>query len=211
VKKLALSFYRQPDVALVARLLLGKYIFSQIDGILCGGMIAETEAYAGVTDRASHAYNGRRTARTETMYLAGGVSYVYFTYGMHHLVNVVTAGQNIPHAVLIRGMIPTEGIEIQKSRRRMLSGGKQLTNGPAKVCQALGITLQHDTLSLTGNVLWIADEGFVPGDEQIITAPRVGIDYAGKDAILPYRFILKHPDYFPAKKGRKKIQNKRPA
>jgi len=204
VKKLALSFYRQPDVTLVAKLLLGKYIFSQIDGTLCGGMIAETEAYAGVTDRASHAYNGRRTARTETMYLDGGISYVYFSYGMHHLVNVVIAGKDVPHAVLIRGIIPTVGVEIQKVRRKMPAGGKQLTNGPAKVCQALGITLQHNTISLAGKVLWIADDGFVPQEEQIIVASRVGVDYAGEDASLPYRFILKHSDYLPVIKGRKK-------
>ncbi len=199
MKKLTIAFYRQPDVVAVASSLLGKYFFTQIGGNLCGGMITETEAYEGIVDRASHAYNGRRTARTETMYLAGGVSYVYFTYGMHHLVNVVTAGQDIPHAVLIRGIIPTEGIEIQKSRRRMLSGGKQLTNGPAKVCQALGITLQHNTISLAGKVLWIADDGFVPQEEQIIVTSRVGVNYAGEDARLPYRFILKHPDYFPVK------------
>ncbi len=204
MKKLPLSFYRQPDVVAIARSLLGKYFFSHIDGHLCGGVIAETEAYAGVIDRASHAYNGRRTTRTETMYLPGGVSYVYFTYGMHHLVNVVTAGKDIPHAVLIRGIIPTAGVEIQKVRRKMPAGGKQLTNGPAKVCQALGITLQHNTISLAGKVLWIADDGFVPQEEQIIVTSRVGVDYAGEDARLPYRFILKHPDYLPVIKGRKK-------
>jgi len=199
VKKLPLSFYRQPDVVALARSLPGKYFFSNIDGHLCGGIIAETEAYAGVIDRASHAYNGRRTARTETMYLVGGCSYVYFTYGMHHLVNIVTAGKDIPHAILIRGIIPTEGIEIQKLRRKIPTGGKQLTNGPAKVCQALGITLQHNAISLTGNMLWIADDGFVPQEEQIFATTRVGVEYAGEDSRLPYRFILKSPDYLPVK------------
>ncbi len=199
MKKLPLSFYRQPDVVAIARSLPGKYFFSNIDGHLCGGIIAETEAYAGVIDKASHAYNGRRTARTETMYLPGGFSYVYFTYGMHHLVNIVTAGKGIPHAILIRGIIPTKGIEIQKVRRKMPSGGKQLTNGPAKVCQALGITLQHNALSMTGNVLWIADDQFVPQEEQIIATTRVGIEYAGEDSRLSYRFILKSSDYLPVK------------
>ncbi len=162
-------------------------------------MIAETEAYAGIIDRASHAYDGRRTARTETMYRSGGIGYVYFTYGMHHLFNVVTATKDIPHAVLIRGIIPTEGIEIQQTRRKTPPGGKQLTNGPAKVCQALGITLEQNGISLLENVLWISDDGFIPAESQIIVTARVGVDYAGNDAQLPYRFILKHSDYFPVK------------
>jgi DNA-3-methyladenine glycosylase len=203
VKKLPLSFYRQDDVVEIARALIGKYFFSQIDGNFCGGIIAETEAYAGITDRASHAYNSRLTKRTQTMYLPGGISYVYFTYGMHHLFNVVTAEKEVPHAVLIRGIIPTEGIEIQQTRRKMPSGGKQLTNGPAKVCQALGINLKHNAVSLQGNVLWIAEDGFVPHQKQVIAAPRVGVDYAGEDAKLPYRFILNHPDYSPVKNRNK--------
>jgi len=204
VKKLPLSFYRQSDVVAIARLLLGKYFFSHIDDHLCGGMITETEAYAGVIDRASHAYNGRRTTRTKTMYLPGGISYVYFTYGMHHLVNVVTAGKDIPHAVLIRGIIATKGIETQEIRRKMLSGRKQFTNGPAKVCQALGITRQHNAISLSGDILWIADNGFAPEEAQIIATPRIGVDYAGEDAGLPYRFILKHPGYQPVMNRKKK-------
>lgn len=199
MKKLSVSFYRQPDVVKIAKGLLGKYLFSNIGGKLCGGMIVETEAYAGIIDRASHAYNGRRTTRTETMYQPGGISYVYFTYGMHHLFNVVTATKDIPHAVLIRGIIPTEGIEIQQTRRKMPSGEKQFTNGPAKVCQALGITLVQNGVSLLGNVLWISDDGFSPAEKRIIATDRVGVDYAGNDAQLPYRFILKNPVYFPVK------------
>ncbi len=199
MKKLPVSFYRQPDVVKIARGLLGKYLFSNTGGKLCGGMIAETEAYAGIIDRASHAYSGRRTARTETMYRPGGISYVYFTYGMHYLFNVVTATKNIPHAVLIRGIIPTEGIEIQQARRKMPLGGKQLANGPAKVCQALGITLKQNGISLLGNVLWLSDDGFFPAENRIVATVRVGVDYAGNDAQLPYRFILKHPVYFPVK------------
>ncbi len=200
MKKLPLSFYRRDNVVEIARLLIGKYVFSNIGNRLCGGIITETEAYAGITDRASHAYNSRRTKRTQTMYLPGGISYVYFSYGMHHLFNVVTAGKEVPHAVLIRGIIPTEGIEIQQIRRKMAATEKQLTNGPAKVCQALGISLQHNAVSLLGNILWIADNGFVPNQEQIMASPRIGVNYAGEDAKLPYRFILHHPDYFPVKK-----------
>jgi DNA-3-methyladenine glycosylase len=195
VKKLPVSFYRQPDVVGIAKSLIGKYFFSRIDGHFTGGIIAETEAYAGITDKASHAYGGRRTRRTETMYLPGGVSYVYFTYGMHHLFNVVTNEKDIPHAVLIRGIIPTEGMEIIKKRRQMPAGGRQLTNGPAKLCQALGITLQHNAIDLTGDVLWIADYLHEPQEQKILVTTRVGVNYAGEDALLPYRFILKHPDY----------------
>ncbi len=201
MKKLPVSFYRQPEVTEIAQQLLGKYFFSRIDGRLTGGMIAETEAYAGVIDRASHAYGNRRTRRTETMYLAGGVSYVYFTYGMHYLFNVVTNKKEIPHAVLIRGIIPLEGVALQKARRKKQESIKRLTNGPAKVCQALGITLQHNALSLSGNLLWMADDHFVPSPEEIISTTRVGVGYAGEDALLPYRFILKHPDYSPAVSG----------
>ena len=199
MNKLPLSFYRQEDVVKIARSLIGKYFFSNIEGQLCGGIIAETEAYAGITDRASHAFGGRRTNRTRTMYLPGGVSYVYFSYGMHHLFNVVTAAEGIPHAVLIRGIVPTVGVETQKLRRKMSSGGKQLTNGPAKVCQALGITLKHNAISLLGEVLWIADGGFIPEKTAVISSARVGVNYAGEDARLPYRFILEHPGYFPVK------------
>ncbi len=196
MKKLPRSFYRQPDVVKTAKALVGHYFFSNIGGVLTGGIIAETEAYAGTIDRASHAFGGRRTRRTETMYLPGGVSYVYFTYGMHHLFNVVTNKKDVPHAVLIRGILPTHGLEVQKDRRKMPGGGKQLANGPAKVCQALGITLQHNALDLTGNLLWIARGPQLPETDILVTT-RVGVDYAGEDALLPYRFILRHPEYQP--------------
>jgi DNA-3-methyladenine glycosylase len=198
VKKLPLSFYRQPDVVHIARSLLGKYLFSRIEEKLTGGIIAETEAYAGITDKASHAYNGRRTPRTETMYLPGGFSYVYFSYGMHHLFNVVTNQKDIPHAVLVRGIIPVEGIALMKERRKM-SNQNQLCNGPAKLCQALAITREHNALPLTGNLLWIADDELTIPDEAIEITPRIGIDYAGEDALLPYRFIYRHADYLPVK------------
>lgn len=199
MEKLPLSFYRQPDVVKIARELIGKYFFSRIEGKLTGGIIAETEAYAGTTDKASHAYGGRRTQRTETMYLDGGVSYVYFTYGMHHLFNVVTNRKDIPHAVLIRGIIPTKGIAVQKERRHRPKDERQLANGPAKVCQALGITLQHNALDLTGDLLWLAGDKTNKTRPAILTTTRVGVGYAGEDAGLPYRFILNHPSYFPVR------------
>ena len=196
--KIPLSFYENKNVLAVAQSLLGKSMFTKIDGVLTGGIITETEAYAGKSDKASHAYGGRRTKRTETMYMPGGTSYVYFTYGMHHLFNIVTSVQDDPQAVLIRGIIPTKGIDIQKKRRNQ--NGNQLANGPAKLCQALGITLKQNCLPLSGDIIWLQDQAEMIKPKAIIICPRVGVDYAGEDALLPYRFIWNHPDYRPAKK-----------
>lgn len=196
--KIPLSFYKNKDVLAVAQSLLGKSIFTMIDGMLTGGIITETEAYAGKTDKASHAYGGRRTQRTETMYMPGGYSYVYFTYGMHHLFNIVTSLQDDPQAVLIRGIIPTEGIDIQEKRRNQ--NGKYLANGPAKLCQALGITLKQNCIPLSEDVIWLQDQEEIIKQTDIIICPRVGVDYAGEDALLPYRFIWNHPDYKSAKR-----------
>lgn len=198
--KIPLAFYERKDVLAVARSLIGKSIYTSIDGKLTGGVIAETEAYAGTTDRASHAYGGRRTRRTETMYRPGGHSYVYFTYGMHHLFNIITSVRDDPQAVLIRGIIPTEGVDIQIKRRNKAKNGFQVANGPAKVCQALGITLKQNSILLSGNIIWLEDGEEITDLKKIISCTRVGVDYAGKDALLPYRFILDHPDYIPAKK-----------
>lgn len=196
--KIPLNFYEDKDVLTVARSLIGKSIYTMINGMLTGGIIAETEAYAGIIDRASHAYGGRRTNRTGTMYKPGGHSYVYFTYGMHHLFNIVTSVRDDPQAVLIRGIIPGEGIDVQIKRRNHIKNSYQIANGPAKVCQALGITLEQNNLSLSGNVIWLENGGEIK-PKDIIICPRVGVDYAGEDALLPYRFILNHPDYRPAK------------
>jgi DNA-3-methyladenine glycosylase len=198
LKKLPLSFYRQKDVVSIAKQLIGQYFYSRIGGVLTGGIIAETEAYAGITDRASHAYGGKRTPRTQTMYLAGGVSYVYFSYGMHHLFNIVTGAEEVPDAVLIRGIIPVEGFETQKQRRGIPQSRKSLTNGPAKVCQALGITRKHNAILLTGDLLWLAGSGLKVSEDAIEITTRVGVNYAGEDALRPYRFIYKSPDYHSA-------------
>ena len=144
-------------------------------------------AYAGVTDKASHAYGGRRTKRTEAMYSTGGVSYVYLCYGIHRLFNIVTNVQGIPHAILIRAIYPSIGIEEIVKRR----GGKfsdRLCVGPGKVSQALGIDLLHNNASLWGKEIWLQDDHvkIKPGDIQ--AGPRIGVDYAGEDAKLPYRF-----------------------
>ncbi|MGM0613281.1 MAG: DNA-3-methyladenine glycosylase [Bacteroidota bacterium] len=181
------AYYQQPSVLEIAKDLIGKKLFSNMGGELTSGIITETEAYAGITDRGSHAYGGRRTKRTETMYLPGGHAYVYLCYGIHALFNVVTGPADDPLAVLIRAVKPADGIEIIQTRRK--SKGKNLTNGPGKLTQALGITTEINGISLTDNQIWMEEYMKIP-EEQIQSGPRIGIDYAGADAYLPYRFWI---------------------
>ncbi len=188
--KIPLSYFQTDDVTGIAKNLIGKYLFTNIDNVLCGGIITETEAYAGITDKASHAYGNRRTARTEVMFGEGGRSYVYFTYGMHHLFNIVTSVKNNPHAVLIRAIFPTHGLETISKRRKKPVSDKNLCNGPAKLCQALGITLKENNIPLDGDKIWLEDRGLIIKETDITATPRIGVDYAGEDALLPYRFLL---------------------
>jgi DNA-3-methyladenine glycosylase len=194
--KLPLSFYNRDDVVLIARELLGKYLYTFIDGIFTGGIITETEAYNGIVDRASHAYGDRRTQRTEIMYSQGGTAYVYLCYGIHSLFNVVTNKKNTPHAVLIRAIYPVEGIEYMRNRRRHpKSVDSELCIGPGTVSQALGIHFSDTGKSLLENEIWIENKKLKIPEDKIIVGPRIGVDYAGKDAKLPYRFRVLH-SYF---------------
>jgi DNA-3-methyladenine glycosylase len=181
------SYYLNPDVVSLAKDLIGKTLCTRIDNQLTCGIITETEAYAGVTDKASHAYGGRRTKRTETMYTKGGVSYVYLCYGIHRLFNIVTNNRDIPHAILIRAIYPVKGIEIIVKRRGMKLSDT-LCVGPGKVSQALGIDLLHNGVSLTGKEIWIQDDKINIKEDDIKVGSRIGVDYAGEDAKLPYRF-----------------------
>lgn len=183
------SFYLHEDVVQVAKDLLGKVIVTKIDGITTSGIITETEAYAGVTDKASHAYGGRRTNRTEIMYAKGGVAYVYLCYGIHHLFNVVTNMQDIPHAVLIRAIEPIKGIDVMLQRRKKVKLQSQLTSGPGAMSMALGIHTSHTGLSLAKSIITLHDEGIHIDD--IVATTRIGVDYAKEDALLPYRFYIK--------------------
>ena len=185
------EYFLNPDVLFLAKDLLGKYVFTQIDGQIAGGIITETEAYRGTTDRASHAFGGRRTKRNEMMYAQGGVAYVYLCYGMHNMLNFVTNKQDIPDAILIRSILPTHGEELMLKRTGKPQCKPDITQGPGKVCKALGITLLQNGVSLDSDQLWVEDRGLhYPGNE-IITGPRVGVDYAGEDAKLPWRFQIK--------------------
>ena len=187
------EFYTRNDVVRIAFELLGKVLYTSFNNEISAGIITETEAYAGVIDKASHAYNNRRTARTEIMYKTGGTAYVYLCYGIHALFNVVTSEGNEPHAVLIRGILPLHGIEIMKKRT-----GKEILDfrngvGPGNVTKLLGIRVADSGLDLCRDLrgerkIWIQDEGIIVKLEEVKTGPRVGIAYAAEDALLPYRF-----------------------
>lgn len=187
--KLTKDFYLRDNVVQISKELLGKYLFAKFDGKLTGGIIAETEAYAGITDKASHAYGNRRTTRTEVMYHEGGVAYVYLCYGIHSLFNIVTNKKDLPDAVLIRAIKPTEGINVMIKRRNKKT--HKLTSGPGTVAQALGMKTIHSGLNLCGNKIWLEDNGMNTLSDEIITSTRIGVAYAEEDALLPYRFQLK--------------------
>ena len=189
--KLQKDFYIREDVVLIAKELLGKVLITNFNGAISAGIITETEAYAGINDRASHAFGGRRTARTETMYATGGTAYVYLCYGIHHLFNVVTNQKDIPHAVLIRALKPIEGMHVILKRRKQKEISNKLSSGPGTLSQALGIQTSHSGENLLGNKIWIEDRGINFPDIEIIKSPRIGVDYAGADALLPYRFYVK--------------------
>lgn len=185
--KLPRAFYLGKDVVTIARDLIGMVLCTRIRGSMTSGIITETEAYRGVMDRASHAWNGRRTARNEVMYRDGGFAYIYLCYGIHHLFNVVTDHQGVPHAVLIRSIHPMEG----KDRMRIRRGRRTLTtNGPGTLSQALGIRTTLNGTDLLGEKIWIENRGIALSRSRIAAGPRIGVDYAGDDALLPYRFRL---------------------
>jgi DNA-3-methyladenine glycosylase len=189
--KLPVEFYTHNDVIGIARNLLGKYLFTCIDGVTTGGYIVEAEAYSGILDKASHAYGDRQTPRTKTMYMQGGVAYVYLCYGIHEMFNVVTSVEGEPHAVLIRAIVPTDGIEAMMARRNLSVFKPAITSGPGCVARALGISRLMNANSLSGDVIWIEDRGLSFTDEEIVAAPRIGVDYAQEDTLLPYRFYVK--------------------
>jgi len=189
--KLSKSFYTRPDVVQISKELIGKYIFTQLDGVLTGGKIVETEAYRGENDLACHSHSGRRTARTEIMYHEGGVAYTYLIYGIYTLFNIITNQAERADAVLIRAIEPTEGIPEMLLRRNHIKVTSRLTAGPGLLTIALGIITKHYGTDLSGNLIWLEDWNEPVPEDQIIASPRVGVAYAGADALLPWRFRLK--------------------
>lgn len=199
-KRLSRSFYLRDDVVTVARELLGKKLVTSFDGRRSAGIIVETEAYAGIIDRASHAYGDRRTRRTEVMYGEGGLAYVYLCYGLFHLFNVVAGPRETPLAVLVRAIAPAEGLALMQSRCQRPGATMELGNGPGKLTRALGIQTAHTGMSLLrGSPVWI-EEGLPLAEEEIASGTRVGVAYALEDALLPYRFWVRdHPAVSRAK------------
>jgi DNA-3-methyladenine glycosylase len=193
--KLPLSYYLNQDVIFLAKDLLGKVLFTQIDGQITAGVIVETEAYFGEIDKASHAYGGRRTNRTEIMYSEGGVSYVYLCYGIHHLFNVVTSVKGEPHAVLIRAIEPMIGTEIIELRRNMSITKSAVSSGPGSTAKALGIDNSFNHKDLGGEEIWMEDYHIRYPEDEIVASPRVGVAYAQEDAFLPWRFFVKGNKY----------------
>lgn len=194
------AFYQRKNVLVIAKDLLGKLLVTNWDGIVTSGRIVECEAYNGVIDKASHAAGGRRTARNEIMYGTGGFSYVYLCYGIHHLFNVVTNLQDVPHAILIRAVEPVEGVEEMLLRTGKKKFDHTLTRGPGNVSKALGIYTRHNGIFLADSKLFIADDGKRYKRNEIIASPRIGVDYAGEDAKLLYRFYVKGNPYVSGKK-----------
>lgn len=194
--KLTLDFYQREDVIAISRELLGKVLMTRFACpntgklVTTGGIIIETEAYCAPEDKASHAYNNRRTKRTETMFCAGGVAYVYLCYGIHSLFNVVTGYKDLPHGVLIRAIQPIIGIEQMLERRKQKTITKTLTSGPGVLTAALGITTAHDQTLLTGRDIWIEDQGIKINEDKILATPRIGIGYAQDFVLKPWRFLI---------------------
>ena len=184
------SFYIRKDVVKIARDLIGKVLITNFDGQLTSGIILETEAYNGIIDKASHAFNNRRTTRTEIMFHKGATAYIYLCYGIHSLFNVVTNIENIPHAILVRAIQPLDGISIMEKRRNLSSTRKNFSAGPGTVSSCLGIHFSNSGLSLLDDKIWIEERNIKIKPSEIKITPRIGVDYAGEHALLPYRFFI---------------------
>ena len=186
------SFYTRKNVAQIARQLLGKKLMTNVQGKKSGGVIVETEAYS-FCERGCHAYNNKMTNRNKTMFEEGGIAYVYLCYGIHHLFNVVTNMKGSADAVLVRALEPCEGEEWMLARMKAKSV-RRITSGPGKLTRALGIDRAFDGKYLSSAEIWI-EEGKKISNGRIASSPRVGIDYAGEDALLPWRFYIKDNEW----------------
>lgn len=192
-QRLGSEFFERFDVTNQAQELLGMVLRSSIDGQQTSGIIVETEAYKAPDDKASHAYNNRRTARTEIMFHRGGLTYVYLCYGIHHLFNIVTATEDVAHAILVRAIEPVEGTDIMMTRRKLSEIAPRLTSGPGSLSKAMGITLDHNAIDMTDldSPIWIENPHIekLPAFD-IIASPRVGVDYAEECASWPWRYRI---------------------
>lgn len=190
--RLSADFYLREDTVQIAKDLLGKVLVTTFNNQRTAGRIVETEAYKAPEDKACHAYLNRNTKRTKTMFLPGGVAYIYLCYGIHHLFNVVTGPEGAAHAILVRGLEPMEGQDIMLERRKLDRIKPQLTAGPGVMSMAMGIHKRYDAISLTDaeGPIWIEDAPNLAADD-IQAGPRIGIDYAEECAAWPWRFFQK--------------------
>jgi DNA-3-methyladenine glycosylase len=195
--KLPREFYFDDTVS-VARGLLGCVLWRKRGRELLAARIVESEAYLGANDAASHARRGLRSARNESMYLDGGHAYVYFTYGMHWCLNVVTQEADIAEAVLVRAAQPLRGIESIRTRRPKAKRDVDLMNGPGKLCQALDVARALDGEPLVGYMLWLTGRDIDVSDDEIAVSPRIGVDNSGDAAVWPLRFFLRGNPYVSA-------------
>ena len=202
MRKLPLSFYNRTDVVSIARELLGKIVVTNFDDNITSGRIVETEAYVALIDKASHSFAGRRTTRNEHMYAAPATAYVYICYGMHQMFNIKTNEKEIPDAVLIRALEPLQGIDIMLQRTGKLKADHTLTRGPGNVGKALGISKQHSGLHLLDDEIYLMSDGFALHKNDVGVSSRIGVEGAGADALLPYRFYIRGNKYVSGKISR---------
>ena len=195
--KLPREFF-MADTVSAARALLGCVLWRKRGRELLAARIVECEAYLGANDSASHARRGLRSARNESMYLAGGHAYVYFTYGMHWCLNVVTQEADLAEAVLLRAAQPLRGMESMRVRRPKAKRDVDLMNGPGKLCQALDIDRALDGVPLDGNKLWLTGRDLDVHDDEIAVSPRIGVGNSGEAAVWPLRFFLRGNPYVSA-------------
>ena len=194
MSKLPRAFFTHTDTLKISQSLLGKYIVTRTDtGEITSGKIVETEAYLAPEDKASHAYGHRLTPRTQPLFATGGIAYIYLCYGIHHLFNIVTGPENLPHAVLIRAIEPADGLEIMQKRRNHPKNPYRLGAGPAVLTASLGISTKDNQTCLQSHRIWLEDRGVQVSPKAICAKNRIGIDYAGEYAKKPWRFFL-HPN-----------------
>lgn len=193
------------DARIVAKDLLGKVLVRKTNGKELKGIIVETEAYIGSIDKASHAYGGRKTKRTETLYREAGTAYVYFIYGMHNCFNVITNKSGVAEGVLIRALEPLNDFEylsqkrFEKSYTELNNAQKRgLTNGPAKLTKAFNITMEENKVDmLSSDELYIADFDYKVGE--VVETTRIGIDYAEEAKDFLWRYYIKGNKYVSKK------------
>ncbi|MHB1176940.1 MAG: DNA-3-methyladenine glycosylase [Daejeonella sp.] len=195
VNKLRAEFYQRANVVSIARELLGKHVYSQVNGEITGGIIVETEAYRGPDDMGSHAYNDKRTPRNEIMYRAGGVAYMYICYGIHDMLNIVTGSEGMSHAILIRAVEPRTGLDTMRRRRNIFDQDRRLCQGPGTLAKAMGLTKLHNGYDLQGDVIWLEDKNFNYKDEEVIASARIGMNFDGPYRTMPWRFYVKGNPY----------------